>query len=334
LDWITATFKPDDAGAAAINNLCEHHWAATKNAGGVVEVLAPLKYHGVRGGGIFFGSRADGHMIQMSGPIANVWYKEITKYGSDPNITRLDLEVTAYREPKDFNFAPRYRNQVRRFERMMGRARPVVLNPFDKNLSGDSLMIGDRKSEFHMRIYDKSDESEGLVPPNLTRWEAENKDVLGKRLWKELKAGESPQVLARNHNLDRMLRLGINPEWAAQAVPMHYTPTREKSDAYRRLMWLANDVSKTVATLVEEGYEHEVINALGLQEVVEQLARDSLPGLKQRLHGETWKAPPVAPKMETFITPEGARAILDRRDKERDKRTRERLQKIARETKP
>jgi hypothetical protein len=253
----------------------------------------------------------------------------VLKFGCVPNITRLDLQVTAYRAPGDFAFAPRYRKAVRHFEKRMGRARPAVLATVDKNLSGDSLRIGAPSSEFSMNIYDKSDESAGLVPPDLSRFESRNAEHLARRLWKELSEGANPQKLAHSHNLARLLKVGVRPEWADHAVPEYFTPDRPKQDDFSRLMWLSNDVSKTVAGLIERGYVHEVIAHLGLGEVVEQLARESIPGLKERLTRESWKAPPTPPRLETFLSPQGAREILKRQDREREKRTRKRLQGIA-----
>ncbi len=264
LDYITATFQRDDVGIAVFDALTAKHFAACAKQGLVVEEISPNGYQGHSCDGVFWGTGKYGGMLRVSGARAERWKKDLLGYGCRPHLTRLDLQVSWFREPGDASFAQRYRTAIRRTELERGAKRFHKLGFVEKVVSGDSLSIGSRESEHYFRFYDKSDESKGLVPENLLRAESECKGGLAVAVWQQVKEGADSTQLAAGFVRDRVQRMGITPEWDDDVDAVRVQPVCHKSDDVKRLMYLRDSIRPMVAKLVEAGHEQQVREVLGL----------------------------------------------------------------------
>ena len=220
-------------------------------------------YIGYKIGQVCVGERLDGSIVRLEGKAADDWGNAGLPVGH--NVTRLDIALTIWGIPNQSEVIARH-NVEGVAHRKSLRNRPFAVRLIDGNGDGDTLYIGSRTSEQFVRIYDKERSPNGGEQyKEALRYECECKEQLALSAYQRCvsngySATSCLQVLAF-----LLSRRGVCPVGFGgihhTVVPNSVIPA---SDLESSLSWLSVQVRPTVARLIREGYEEEVLTALGL----------------------------------------------------------------------
>jgi DNA relaxase NicK len=138
---------------------------------------------------------------------------------------------------------------------------------------GWTTYVGDRGSDFFLRIYDKQAECEhqkdiegAAYYQNCWRYELEVKGRAARVVADAYyKAPEQPSWISSLVHKWSCAH-GIIPTWPPGAEPERLHGFRRRSDRESRLEWLEKSVAPAVRWLLESGDRAEVIRRLGLDE--------------------------------------------------------------------
>lgn len=241
IDWLTFTSYEEQAK--------ETVFSAIRSVGnGAVREGRWLQYSGERGDDYFIGGGQNGsshhYAAWISGSAANDAARLLRSMmeGRDhpmPRCTRLDVQVTVERRDRR---KPNLLSLAVALRRLLGAEWPRGARPgitFWSSETGDTLYLGNRRSDWMARIYDKPIDDRAYI-----RLEHEYKSMRARSAWTSyLEEG------------DRALGSMFAAEWAALPIvaqtalemfreiaeghaPMRPRAVREKPDMERRLDWL------------------------------------------------------------------------------------------------
>lgn len=257
VDWITATCN-SSRRSSVYEGLAHVLLLKERALGNDVSTYAGLGYVGRTCGGVSFGRRHDGVIIQLRSELAREHFKPVAKSAS--NISRLDVQYTvrlAQPQPDFFHTAYYARGHVKK---MRGRGVDVSLKVSEKK--GDGIYIGARSSDKYGRAYDKGMDEKTDAKGHLIRLEAEFKNAY---------ANHWATKLIRTKKMDALAGAIVNGFFKPHGIPVstNFNQKREVlttqvSDDNRRLRWLSNNVRPTVERLTRKGELNQVIHALGL----------------------------------------------------------------------
>lgn len=262
VDWITCT----QAGRTSGNSLRDVAEAIVEEEAkrGNDKLSSKLQgYHGKRAGGATFGVRYDGYICQLRGETARDHWQRLMPHAS--NVSRLDVQATFRFETPQKDLMRRAFNRARLAKMKPGR-RPGFRLTWDTK-RGQTLNFGSRSSAIFGRMYDKGRESKSELADLLVRQEVEYKSEpaisAANRLYK------SPDV--------RLLAAGLAcGEFRDRGIITHPMLNGEvenarvatRSDDARRLRYIRDSLSKTVEKVLRSFTLDEVIDALGLGDLV------------------------------------------------------------------
>lgn len=172
VDYIRLTLRAN-AGQGDLMRLAEARQGAIEVQGGRYETRRWYwqRYSGFQVGSVSWGSRDDGHILQVSGAIASsVADSALPEVWSCP---RLDVAATVLLTGDDVLLAKRAAEQAAALAAagQPGARRKVRLERTFGD--GDTVYLGTRKSRVFARIYDKHRESLGNWPVGAWRYEIE-----------------------------------------------------------------------------------------------------------------------------------------------------------------
>lgn len=266
-DYLTTTWKDEIRNTALGNTRAVIKWAERRklNEGGknFTKAWAWQGYTGYQCGGVAIGERADSSIVRLVGSAAHDWASDGLPTGH--NISRLDIALTVWGVSDQS--AEIARHNVESVEhRKTLQSRPYVVSRIDGNGDGDTLYLGSRSSEQFVRIYDKERSPNGTSEHKTAlRYECECKEQLAFNCYQRCinprySSASCLQILAF-----LLGRRGISPILVGGIQPEPIPPTGVPiSDLETSLSWLSAQVRPTIARLMREGYEEEVLNALGL----------------------------------------------------------------------
>lgn len=259
VDWVSATApygkRYDDLKAVGEvvlnaqrlcgNDLLPWHWNG---------------YDGARCGHASWGTRHDGGYLRVSSDAAHVWWADIWK--ATNHYARLDLQVTVENLPAGFDLALYTRNAAK--VAPLRRGRPIEWQYLETREKGCTTYVGSRSSAVFGRVYDKSAERGGDHLGGTWRYELECKDDAADGYARRLASAANPSATLT----------GLVHKWFhIRSVAPAFTPTVDAelpmfdpntTDDAKRLAWLRDHVSITVAKLLAKGYRNEVLQALNL----------------------------------------------------------------------
>lgn len=224
-------------------------------------------YQGYRIGRLRYGERENAGLIQLSGDLAHTWFDDV--YSHADHITRLDIAVTVDTGQADPLLGKRAYEDAcqRRFDHPK-MARPWTVNDAD---GGWTTYVGDRTSDWFLRIYDKHAESIAARDPIATgqyercwRYELEAKGVAATALGKQVYGSLTRADYVRNFVADWCRKHGIEPAFPLTGDVAKLSELRRRSDRATRLAWLQHSVSPAIKWLLTTGDRTEVLEALGL----------------------------------------------------------------------
>jgi DNA relaxase NicK len=266
-DWLTMTWRGEVNDTVLKNKRNVTDWAERRKVkeGGrdFVKPWAWQGYSGMKCGQVEVGDRFDSTIVRLQGKAADDWLNERMPTGH--NITRLDIALTFWSDLNRDGLIALHSLEAEG-KRNTLQSRPFRVRLIDGKGDGNTLYVGSRSSELWVRIYDKekspntTDEYKGAL-----RYEVELKeDTAREALERCTRGGYSPSAclevltsLLDRRGICALGSGGVRGEvFAPSALPI--------TGLEDSLRWLEKQVRPTVSRLMREGYEQEVLEAMGL----------------------------------------------------------------------
>lgn len=259
VDWITCTAKEVETCEEIVRigqETLEH-----KEASGFFGRKQGFQgYLGYGVEGCFYGTRADGACLRVSGSTAHRLAGDIAQF--PVHVSRLDLQLTVQFDGDESTQAEILVREYRREHRGEAGATKRRSQHIDTGDDGSSANFGKRTAAWFGRVYDKSRESDGAYPVGTWRVESECKRKLGDACFDTLK----------EHGFSRESIIGlIKSQWrkrdllimvpSSLGVEEPIVP-RVTTDVERKLAWLRKTVQPVVRELHQAGYHQEATEAL------------------------------------------------------------------------
>lgn len=128
-------------------------------------------YHGQHAGGAAYGRRPGSQIVRLSGEVAATWWSNALTLAD--NVTRLDVQVTVL--PQCGPSKALYRHHRQLLRAGMGKRKRLGFKVWYGPRGPESMTIGQRVSDFWLRIYDKGVESGEAQYEGALRYELEVK---------------------------------------------------------------------------------------------------------------------------------------------------------------
>lgn len=262
VDWLTATSKKDTIKHEQVLASWYEVFRQWRHDNGLMAEASFLGYQGVTSEGMFIGTRYDGAMLRMSGKAARKLWQQI--WLEECKITRLDVQVTVQWEGAGFHPARLAAMQAEGANATLPPNRQRNIEEHKDNKGGFTCYIGSRQSASFSRCYHKS---------------AQDPDSYGEGAWRyevQYNADAAPTVYQAMHKhegdieaaaialvWDWYERRGVIPVFrrSASVVPVS-RETISLTTLDKKLAWLYTQVRPSVAELLDQGYETEVLVAL------------------------------------------------------------------------
>lgn len=262
VDWITLTsstaHEPHDVTLANwydVFNRVRHH-------SGMVEDASFLGYSGLKTEGMFIGTRFDGAMVRLSGPIARDNFLALQTAGA--SVTRLDLQVTCHWEGTGLHPPRLVALHATAANELLPTSRQRNVEERKDNRGGYTTYVGSRQSAAFLRCYHKSAQDPDAYGPNVYRYEVQyNKDSASFVLEALHNHQEVVEAAITALVWDWCERRGIIPVFRRSAerviVSRETIPVTELD---KKLQWLYTQVRPTVDMLMAQGHTAEALIAL------------------------------------------------------------------------
>lgn len=266
IDWLTATVKP--GLAQAVMAAAGTRWLEEDAGnGGRVKPWRWQGYLGDAGDGVSYGERQDGSIIRLSGEMAGK--HAATAIGFAHNVSRIDVQVTTQDPNEQANWAERVLGVVRQDKRVVsGMTKTTILR---STPSGTTTYIGSRSSDRYFRVYDKHSESQGAYPPGSWRWEVEYKNDRAWSVAMRAKSDECRPNRCREIVEQAFYDYGVILPSGPLPMTWRDRGIRSETTNERRLAWLRSSIAPCVGKLREAYATSDILDALGLVDVAEQL---------------------------------------------------------------
>jgi hypothetical protein len=266
LDWLSATVKPGERQTILKGRVAA--WIDRRVEQGYDRrgFQTPL-YKGERTDGIAFGERTDDALVTLSGAMAQLHGPTLITWAD--TISRVDVQVTL-REP---NLRTNWAAYVDTLASLDERVKSGQLSTrlITSRPRGITAYIGHGASDRMLRCYDKTAESEDRYPPGCWRWEVQYRHkraevVAHKLLDGSVLAAECLGVVCsayRYHNIV-VPTLCLSNDWKDAGITL-------ATDDERRLEWLKRCVAPAVERLSDHFGIETVLDALGMNGVIDTL---------------------------------------------------------------
>ncbi len=263
IDWITATARCGEKESEILEDIALSALGRMQQAGHTLQRRSYEGYIGLSCGSVFFGSREDGCCARVSGSPAHPFACELAEQCPSVNVSRIDLQNTIKSDTDVPTHARDVLTMIEAAHKKSGSKRALNFEFKHRKNKGDCLWIGSRTSSRFFRIYDKTREQDGLVPPNLWRYEVEFKGKQAAQIWRTMVQTKcSPKVITDIVVAGFLLK-GVDLSWIEQAEPRRLPSSYQKTDIERKLQWIERNVSRTSKELIDAGYEDQLRKWLG-----------------------------------------------------------------------
>jgi hypothetical protein len=263
-DWITCSA---DAGSLA-DELREkaERWATEERANG--QRVKPFTFYGYQGfkvGRVRLGLSGRGTCVQLSGDLASTHLDEALRLSNRQ--TRLDLAVTVQLDRDEPDLANIALCDYIQWWRAHGEQPEWKFVASGKG--GETLTIGDRTSNYYLRIYDKWRESRDAAYKWCWRYELEHKGAVAASRALHLAASTNRPADNQRTLYGYCAGHGIRTPFLPGAGQLLRPGFRRRSDTDSTLSWLAGPVSAALRRVIDDGRYGDAIAALGLAESAE-----------------------------------------------------------------
>lgn len=262
VDWLTLVSSKEVenhdlalAGWYEAFNLARHR-------SGLVDDAHVLGYAGIKTENMFVGTRFDGAMMRVSGPLAKESFLSLPyKLAS---VTRLDLQVTVNWEGTGAHPCRLAAIHAQSANELLPSSRQRNIQETHDNAQGYTTYIGSRQSGSFSRVYHKSAQDPDAYGPNAYRYEVQfNKDTAMKVLEALHEHQENLESAITTIVWDWHERRGIIPVFRrSEERVIVARDTLPATELDKKLGWLYNQVRPSVEGLIEQGLGEEVFIAL------------------------------------------------------------------------
>lgn len=267
-DYLTTTWHDQARDTTLGNKRNVVRWAERRTGKlGLKELTKPWTWQGYIGyqcGQVAIGERTDGTIVRLVGKAADDWARDGLPIGH--NVSRLDIALTVW-GVSDQTEQITLHNDAALEHRGSLQSRPYRVTRIAGNGDGDTLYCGSRTSEQFVRVYDKERAPNGGDEyKEALRYECECKERLALRAYQGCISNGYSAASCLSILAGLLARRGIVPVGigSVHATPILTTelPVTSLESA---LSWLEKQVRPSISKLIREGYEEEVLTALGLQ---------------------------------------------------------------------
>jgi hypothetical protein len=263
IDWITVTAKSKKR-CIALAEKAATLLRSEVHSGNFRKPWGMSGFSGFKAGSVQLGRRNDEVMVRVSGDLAHTNWREL--YEISDNCSRIDLECTSRNTSDARRRIRRHWKEARRFGSQRRRA-PFV-GHFSGNDESETLYLGRRVSDIFIRIYDKGRQSKLEHFSNSVRYEVELKGERARAMAFDLSRTNSEMSTVISRVAGFLAKRGVHcpQHWAAA---YHSGIARMPPDRARYLAWLTTAVRPSTLAVVSMGGLVEVLEALGLENLVE-----------------------------------------------------------------
>lgn len=246
LDWLRITSDYAPIGATWLEKF--KTFTRPANAADLIDVKGRrLGYAGYTAPQAFWGQRADGWMIDLSGETARYFGPTMLKEGG--RVSRVDIQITrreqghvkaliqhAYADACAFPYSQGLPPDV---EMRLGRHGPR------------SLVIGKRSSDFYARIYDKFEQSRETEYEDCIRYEIEIKGHQAHIAGEEFRAIGCDLKYLQAYVIAWFANHGVTVPGNTSVEPTMKRYHRPATNLDSKRAWLRKQVAPTAAKVVE-----------------------------------------------------------------------------------
>lgn len=264
IDWLSVSMALGSPTLADWTARCKNALQLVADAGNIVRAGRSLGYEGVQAGGSFFGERADGSYLRLTGAWAGKLFYEV--FDINCHTSRLDMQVTVqFREPQERIGNKSYKEAVTANELLKGPRRRKIHKVVNAD-GGFSLYIGARTSESYGNLYNKEAESGDPHYERCWRYEVRaTNDTATRTALVLYQAQQRVPALIASTVWRWYYNRGVLPPWTVDDEDNALSPaSKPQTDTETSLRWLATQVRPTVRRLVALGYAASVYDALGI----------------------------------------------------------------------
>lgn len=262
VDWLRVT-TDNNRIASGLARVWSDVCSMNVEDGGILSDGGMLGYTGTKVNGQFFGSRADGTMLNLSGNVPSSVVRRVLATGA--KCTRVDLQVTvrtsqytaSYAEQAvDAAFAARAEMENRNWAKIR------LLKGYGE---GDTAKIGSRTSGKYGRLYDKEKQSHDDRYERCWRYEVEYKDELAPLVALQLQASHDIIGFAIGMVRAQFIDWAFNEPFPSSIAVVPPRPSARASDTQKTLDWLCIQVRPSIGKLLDAGMERDtILEVLGL----------------------------------------------------------------------
>lgn len=262
VDWLTVTCESgdtqelfDDAGYRLLQ------WETS--TGAKCKPWHMAGFEGLHCGGVAFGKRESVSIMRLSSTLA--WSNWRRIHALATNCSRIDLQVTIRSVPDAHSLIIACHEEA--LAHVAHYKRPPQIDLRLSNRSSPTVYLNKRSGDRFGRIYDKADESGLDYYKGAVRFEVQFNNDAAWTMSLTLASKDRDPVGVLPYVTRFFHDRGVFPRWSA-AAGLQLSCPRKRSNHDRHLEWISRQVRPAVRDLIASGRVVDVINALGLSEIV------------------------------------------------------------------
>lgn len=267
VDWLTASAHAE-ASSDRLEEVGRALAAAAEIDGNTPTPWRSMGFVGAHCGQIDYGRRDRRQsIVRLSGQAAHDWLPTVLPLAD--TVTRLDVAVTWRAVPPDPNIGA----NAYSLADLWWREHPQSALPSQKRdaAGGCTVYLGDRRSPYYARLYDKQAERESRQDRDQAdhyqgcwRYEVEAHDSYAGRLAEAVTSCGDQAAFIQQWLFDYWGKHGVPPMFPPSGAVALLPGFHRRSDDERRLRHFERNVAPTVRRLVANGREADVRRVLGL----------------------------------------------------------------------
>lgn len=266
-DWLTVSAHGDDS-SARLEDYGQHLQELERKKGNRPAPWRTMGYSGTHVGQIDLGRR-DNHQVilRASGQSATDVFDQALSLAD--HVTRLDLALTWRAEPPDPLLGANAYSNAELFFKAHPRA--ALPSRTGDALGGFTTYIGDRRSPYYARVYNKeaerlsrADDDEAKHYAACWRYEVEAHDERAMALATSMADREDRPAFTQQWLWEWFTKRGIPPSFPETGADSLVPGFHRRTDDETRLRHLARNVAPTVKRLRANGRGDDLRIALGL----------------------------------------------------------------------
>jgi len=259
VDWLTASCK-DASLRGPLEDFMNERLYEERQRGNDVKPWRLMQFEGLAAGPVGYGLSDEMSIVRLSREAARDHWREVL--GLTTGCSRIDLQTTISEVPDCQQLIADHEREA--LTHVASWSKPPEVTLRKSNRTGLTLYLNRRVSDRFARIYDKGVESKEAAWDSCLRYEVQFNNEAGKLMAATLLNDSSQDAGISGRVYRFFLERGCVLPWQPEAMRYNVSVPRSRSDAGRRLRWLAAQVRPSIERLIADGRIQEVYEALGL----------------------------------------------------------------------